>query len=103
MTRLGANMSPLPINALVFSDISRYDVLQSGERCAMLCRISSNSLVGLTCLPLNAYSIVQSKEHGAWLVEAGVLQENGTLLVAQQCFHNGHCSHMSIGAQTTDP
>lgn len=55
---------------------------------------------GITCLPLNAYSIVQSSNHGELLVEAGVLQQNGTLLVAQQTFENGQCKAMSLGTES---
>ncbi|KAL0023348.1 hypothetical protein WJX77_009747 [Trebouxia sp. C0004] len=62
-------------------------------------RMSSCSQEGITCLPLNAYSIVQSRDHGELLVEAGVLQKNHTLLVAQQTFDNGHCKAMSLGTE----
>ncbi len=62
--------------------------------------MSSCSQEGITCLPLNAYSIVQSKNHGELLVEAGVLQKNGTLLVAQQTFDNGQCKAMSLGTES---
>lgn len=65
----------------------------------LLHRVSSSSQEGITCLPLSAYSIVRSGQHGQLLVEAGVLQKDGTLLVAQQTFASGHCTGMSIGTE----
>ena len=62
--------------------------------------MSSCSQEGITCLPLNSYSIVQSRNHGELLVEAGVLQKSGTLLVAQQTFDNGQCTVMSLGTES---
>ncbi|DBB07648.1 TPA: hypothetical protein ACH3X3_009083 [Trebouxia sp. C0006] len=81
---------------------SSYSVLEDGtiQPQHLPPRMSSCSQEGITCLPLNAYSIVQSKNHGELLVEAGVLQKNGTLLVAQQTFDNGQCKAMSLGTES---
>ena len=67
----------------------------------LLCRISGSDIDGIICLPLNTYSIVQSDHHGGLLVEAGVLQNNKCLQVAQQKFVNGHCSVMAIGSESS--
>ena len=64
------------------------------------CRISGSDLDGMTCLPLNTYSIVQSDQHGGLLVEAGTFQKDKCLQVAQQKFVNGHCTIMTIGSES---
>lgn len=64
-------------------------------------QICSSSLAGITCLPLNTYSIVQSDQHGGLLIEAGVLQKDNCLLVAQQRFVDGRCTVMTIGSKTS--
>lgn len=74
--------------------------LQDNHVSMLLCRISSKSQEGITCLPLNAYSLVQSAKHEELLVEAGVLLEDGTLLVTQQTFVAGLCTSMSLGAES---
>ena len=65
----------------------------------LLCRISSSDLKGITCLPLNMYSIVQSSEHGELLVEAGLLQKDKRLHVAQQRFVEGRCAALVLGSE----
>ena len=65
----------------------------------LLCRISGSNFDGIICLPLNTYSIVQSDQHGGLFVEAGVLQSDACLQVAQQRFVDGHCSVMMLGSE----
>lgn len=67
----------------------------------LLCRISGSDLDGITCLPLNTYSTVQSDQHGGLLVEAGVLLNDKCSQVAQQRFVDGHCSVMILGSESS--
>lgn len=67
----------------------------------LLCRISGSDFDGITCLPLNTYSFVQSDQHGRLTVEAGILQNNKCLQVAQQRFVDGHCSVMILGSESS--
>lgn len=67
----------------------------------LLRRICSSSLEGITCLPLNTYSLVQSDQHGGLLIEAGVLQKDNCLLVTQQRFVDGRCTAMTIGSESS--
>ena len=63
--------------------------------------MSSRSKEGITCLPLNTYSNVQSDQQRGLVVEAGILQQDGSLLVAQQVFTNGRCSSMTLGTESS--
>ena len=67
----------------------------------LLCRISSTDLNGILCLPLNVYSIVQSSEHGELLIEAGLLQKDKGLRVAQQKFLDGRCTVLTMGSENS--
>ena len=60
-------------------------------------RISSSDLRDSTCLPLGVYSLLRSSGHDALVAEAGVLQKDGRLHVAQQKYAGGQCIVMTSG------
>lgn len=83
---------------MLCSDCFRLHSVSNNLRMKQLAyRVSTSSLEGLVALPLHSYCLVRSNQRDQLLVEAGVVQQDGSKLVCQQTYHNGHCTTISIG------